>query len=169
MRRSTVKKLLGKGWSKEEISETAEALRKMRFSDKSKTLVYGQAVLFWMGFFVILIGNLLIGIVLVPFLFVMNRLIFDLIILILGFCFGMLTCVVFRDLEHLEKKHRMFLLFVVPVIALVNLLFVYLVAKRLNELFAIGALRENPFIMISLYVASFLAPYVYWLVFRKGR
>ena len=169
MRRSTIEKLLRKGWSRKEISETMEVLRKARFSDKSKTLVYGQAVLFWMGFFVILIGNLLIGIVLVPFLFVMNRLIFDLIILILGFCFGMLTCVVFRDLEHLETKHRMFLLFVVPVIALANLLFVYFVAKRLNELFAIGVLRENPFVMIFLYVVSFLAPYVCWLVFKKGR
>jgi len=169
MRRSTVERLLRKGWSREELARVEEIVKKVRLSDKSKTLVYGQAVLFWMGFFVILIGNLLIGIVLIPFLFVMNRLIFDLVILVFGFCFGLLTCIVFRDLEYLEKKHRMFLLLVVPVIALVNLLSVYLVAKRLNELFAIGALRENPFVMILLYVVSFLTPYFYWLIYRKGR
>ena len=169
MQRSSVNRLLKKGFSREELTKARKVIKQAMFADKSKTLVYGQEVLFWMGFFVILIGNLLIGVVLIPFLFVMNRFVFDLLIVVLGFCFGMLTCVVFRDLEHLEKKHRLFLLLIVPVIALVNLFFVYLVGKRLNELFSVGALRENPFVMMFLYVLAFLIPYFWWIVFKKGR
>lgn len=160
MKRATVQRLKQKGWAEEEISRANEIAEARLREDKSRTIVHMNRVLYWMAFFVIVIGNAMIATMLVPVLLVLNRGALDLVIIVLGFAFGLLFNLIITDIEHVTQRHHILIGLLIPAIAVLNLVAIVYLSNALNEALQLNAVRQNPVTVSLIYVIAFIIPFV---------
>ena len=149
-----------KGWSAKEISKAEKIIEKRHKSDKSKTKPYINRLIYWTVIFVIIIGNLMVSMLLVPFLIVLDKIALDFAIIILGLGFGALFTILVQSVEYIERKHHLLAAIIIPVSALINIFAVVWMANTLNDLFRFTNLRANPYIIGLMYVVAFVLPYI---------
>ena len=116
-------------------------------------------IVFWSAILVVVIGNLLMAIALIPFLAVLNKWFLDLIILLLGLVMGFLFNFLITNIGHLEKHHHYLAALILPIIAVVNVIFVVLIANQMAESIQIVNIRHNPWLIGILYGMAFIFPY----------
>lgn len=160
-------RLKKKGWSEKEIRRVKDILRKVRRSDRLRMIPHMQKLLFWSIFCLMLIGNFLLAVLLIPFLLLINRLFFDIIIVIIGLSFGTLFAFVVHDLEQLSKHHHLFMGLAIPFIAFINIFVIYGIALKLSTFFGFPILRENPIVISIIYAAAFVTPYLILFARKK--
>ena len=66
---------------------------------------------------------------------------------------------VIRSIEHLEKKHHIFLAILIPVAALVNIFIASRISNNLIEMLGLTNVHNSILIAI-VYAISFVLPYV---------
>jgi hypothetical protein len=164
MKEETIAELKRKGWSAAEIQKAEQTIRERKMMDKSRTSVFSNKIVYWMVIAVIVLGNFIVSILLIPFLLVLNRLALNLVIILLGFAIGLLFNFLINDVEHIGKKHHLLAGFLIPILALVNISVMINVANAINSALSIGALKEDPVTLSIMYVAAFILPYL-WTVF----
>jgi hypothetical protein len=169
MREKTLERLREKGWSKEDIKEAEEVVAKRKREDKSRTGTFMNKVLYWSAIIVIILGNFIISMFLIPFLLVLKKVSLDIIIVTIAFAFGLLFNLLVTDIEHLEKKHHIFALVVVPVIALINFIMMVNISNSIAETINLPITRQNPYFIGVIYVAAFILPYVVTLIRTRGK
>ncbi|MBW2981654.1 hypothetical protein KY343_02125 [Candidatus Woesearchaeota archaeon] len=167
MKKRNIRKLKEKGWSEEDIRKTEEIIERRRREDKSRTFISMNRVLYWSAIVVIVLGNFIISIFLIPFLLVLKKLSLDIIIVTIAFAFGLLFNLLITDIEHVEKKHHLFALIMIPLIALINFVIMVNVANSLGKAMNLSFVRENPYFISLLYIVAFILPYLYTLIIKK--
>lgn len=169
MKKEREEQLVRKGWSKEEISHAEKIIESRKFQDKSRSTVHTHRVLFWSVLVMMIIGNALVAVVLIPLLLVLTKLTMSLFVLVIGFSFGLLYNFLVWDIEEqLTKKHHLLAAFIVPGIAIFNLYAIVAMSNAINRLFEITEIQEDPLTISALYVVAFLLPYL-WTVFVKKK
>jgi len=148
-------KTLKAGWTEEKLKKAEKDLRRKHIHD-----VRLAKIVFWSTILVIVVGNLLMSVALVPFLAVLNRWFLDLVIVILGLVVGFLFNFLLTSIEHLEDHHKIIAAVIIPIIALVNVIFIVLVANEMIEAILIDNARHNPWLIGILYGTAFVLPYV---------
>ena len=156
-----------RGWSEEDIRKTEGIIEKRKREDKSRTLPSMNRVLYWSAVIVIVLGNFIISMFLIPFLLVLKRLSLDIIIVTIAFAFGLLFNLLILDIEHMERKHHLITLIIVPFIALINFIVMVNIANSLGEAMNLPFTRENPYFIGLIYVAAFVLPFLYTLIIKK--
>ena len=73
MKNKQIQKLKQKGWSEKDIMRTEEIINARHKFDKSRTVVHMSRIIYWTALLVIVIGNFVISMVLIPFLLVLNK------------------------------------------------------------------------------------------------
>lgn len=160
MKKEVIRKLKKKGWSEEDILKAHSIIEARKRLDKSRTLPYMNRTLYWMAFFVIIIGNFLVSLILIPILLVINKFGLDLIILFLGLALGLLFNLLITDIEYVDVRHHIIIGVIIPAIAIINFFFIVHVTNWLNSILKISIVRPAPYTVTLLYVAAFLAPYI---------
>ena len=69
MKKEAVKELKRKGWSEEEIIKAQKIIEARKMQDKSRSHPHSNRILYWSIIFVIIIGNAIISLLLVPFFY----------------------------------------------------------------------------------------------------
>ena len=142
MKNHTTKLLKKKGWVEEDIKKAEEIIAARRLKDKSKTLGHASNILYWSVFVLIVIGNFIISMALIPFLLVLSRGYVDVIIIIIGFSFGLLFNLILKDIEHVSKTHHVVTALIIPVIALMNFYVMTTVANAINNVLKLTVIRD---------------------------
>ena len=168
MRKKTIESLREKGWSAEDIKEAEEIIAKRKREDKSRTGLFMNKILYWSAIIVIVLGNFIISMFLMPFLLVLKKFSLDVIIVAIAFAFGLLFNLLVTDIEHLEKKHYIAAIVVVPSIALINFIMMVNIANSIAQTINLPIARQNPYFISVLYVVAFILPYVYTLIKTRG-
>ena len=167
MKKRSVRRLKEKGWPEEDIKKTEEIIERRRREDKSRTYVSMNRMLYWSALIVIVLGNFAISMFLIPFLLVLKKIGLDIIIVTIAFAFGLLFNLLVMDIEHVEKKHHLFAVIMIPIIALVNFIIMVNVANSLGEAMNLPITRQNPYFISLIYVIAFVLPYLYSLIIKK--
>jgi hypothetical protein len=136
--------------------------------DPEKYLHYHKrgARLHYIMFLIMLtIFNFLSFLALVPLMAIIKSSLLVLILGGIGLVFGMVYLYLIRDVEHLQPKHHIFAAFYIPIIAIVNIVVLYLVGRALQA----GGGYEYPFLISAsaIYVAMFLLPYAIASFFER--
>lgn len=168
MKRHTITRLKRRGWSEEDIAKAQLIIKARQIHDKSVSIVHANRILFWTAFIIIIIGNLLISIFLVPFLMVLNRQGIDLVIVVLGIAFGLLFNFIITDIEYLSKGHHYTAGIVIPLVAVINFFIITRLANSFAKLLGLGV-RHDPYTISIIYVAAFIAPFVIDRIIKKLR
>ena len=145
------------GWTDKKLEKSEKALRKVHIHEP-----YFSQIVFWSAILVLVVGNLLMSIALIPFLAVLNKWFLDLVILVLALVMGFLFNFLITNIGHLERHHHYLAAVILPVIAVVNMVFVVLMANQMIEAIQIDNVRHNPWVIGILYGAVFVFPYLYF-------
>ncbi|MFH1682184.1 MAG: hypothetical protein ABIA37_00145 [Candidatus Woesearchaeota archaeon] len=147
--------LLRKGWGEEELKKAEAILEKTATQE-----LFFSKIIFWSALVVIIFANLIISLVLVPFLIVLNQwaLYFTVIILagVIGFLYNFLVL----DMGHLEKKHHLMAGIIIPVLALANMIIMVLVSNRFIAELDLHNVPHNPWMIGLVFAAAFITPYL---------
>jgi len=160
MKKEVIDRLKKRGWSEEEILKAYSIIEARKRHDKSRSLPHMNRTLYWMTFFVIVIGNFLISLVLIPVLLTLNKFGLDIIVVVLGLVIGLFFNLLIKDIEHVDLKHHMLIGVTIPIIAIMNFFFVIYVTDWLNSILNISIVRPAPYTVTILYIIAFLTPYM---------
>ena len=145
--------LLDKGWSDQDLKKAEAALEKTEKKD-----IYLSKIVFWSALVVILIANLLVSLILVPFLIVFTTWMLYVTTIILAGTIGFLYNFLIMDIRHLEKKHHLLATILIPLIALTNLIITSLVANKIIQSIQLET-THNPYIVGAVFAVAFILPY----------
>ena len=168
MKNHTVKLLKKKGWTEEDIEKAESIIAARRLKDKSKSIAHANKLLYWSAFVLIIIGNFIISIALIPFLLVLSRGYLDAIIVVIGFSFGLFFNLILKDMEYISKAHHVITGFGIPLIALLNFFIMTRMANALNNVLQLSIVREDPFSIAAIYTVAFILPY-FWTFWIKKK
>ena len=147
--------LLKKGWNDKEIRKAEAILKK-----EEKIDVFFSKLVFWTVLIVILFANILVSLILVPFLIVFTPLILYLVIIILAGAIGFLYNFLINDIQHLERRHHALASIIIPLIALINMLLVVVISNKFITKLQINVSEHNPWLIAIVFAAAFIFPYV---------
>jgi hypothetical protein len=132
--------LLKKGFSKKEAKRTVEIIKKAKGKRSSK-IRFLDSVIYWVLLMVAIVGNMVISIILIPFL--------------LAFKFEQLI----REIEHIENKHQIIAWIFIPALAIINVYYMTSFANHLTETLKLPLALNSPIIVSVIYVIAFIFPY----------
>jgi Kef-type K+ transport system membrane component KefB len=143
-----------KGWNEQEITRAQSILEHRREHEKH----FSQIIL-WSALIVILFGNLMVTLILVPFLPLMSLPMAIIVTIILATSMGFLYNLLINDIGHLEKKHHIAAGIIMPILALFNMFLVVLISNKFNSGQLI-ANTHNPWILGIVFGIMFITPYL---------
>ena len=161
--------LLKKGFSKKEAQKTVDIIKKAK-EKKSLKIRFLDAVIYWVLLFVTIIGNLVISIILIPFLLAFKKIPLYLVIILLAAMFGYLFDILIRDIEHLENKHHIIAWVFIPALAIINTYYMTSFTNHLTEALKLPLAPHSPLLISVTYVSAFVLPYfIHNLVIHTSR
>ena len=158
-------KLIEKGWTKDEIAEAQSLLNKAKTHD-----LFFSKIVFWSALFVVVLGNLALSMILIPFLVIFQSWALHVIIIIVALMMGAIYSFLITDIGHLETKHHIAASIIVPVIALINLVVIVLVSNNFAKEIGTGKEPHNQWLVAAIFTVAFILPFLFhrlWNVVRK--
>lgn len=151
--------LIQKGWKKEEVEK---AMKTMYSAEPKKDIhdLQVNRILYWSTLLIAIIGNLVVSVVLVPFLLVLSSLPLYFVIFIIGLTFGALFNLLIRDIAYIDPRHHIIAGVFLPAIAIVTIVTVVNFANKFNTALKISPFHQNAIIVSTVYVIGFLIPYL---------
>ena len=146
-------KLLRKGWSDTHIHKAQAILHHNEKHD-----IFFAKFVFWTALLVIIFANVLVSLILIPFLLVFNGLFLYIIIVFLAGTIGFMYNFLVNDAEHLERRHHAIASIIIPIIALVNVLIMVVTSNRYAV--QVKAVPHNPILIAVVFAGVFILPYV---------
>ncbi len=104
-------------WNKEHISKTFEIVKRAKTKKQKHIRILDKSI-YWLILFIAIIGNFVISIPVILFLLVLGPIQLYPVIIILGIAFGLLIEILIRNLEHLEKKHHIIFVLIIPLLGI---------------------------------------------------
>jgi len=148
--------LLKKGWSEKELKKAEAALEKTELKD-----IFFSKITFWSALIVIIFANLIVSLILIPFLIVLNKWILYSTIVILAGVIGFLYNFLVLNIGHLEKKHHVLAGIIVPVLALANMIVMVSVSNQFIADLKVQNPPHNPYILGAIFAVAFILPYIF--------
>jgi len=148
-------KLMMKGWEEREIHKAEKILERAEKHD-----VFFSKIVFWSALIVIIFANIIVSLVLIPFLIVLNKWILYAIVVLLAGSIGFLYNFLITDIGHLEKKHHFLASIIVPIIALANMIVMVYVSNRFIADLKVENIPHNPWAVALVFMAAFILPYI---------
>jgi len=153
-----------KGWSKKDINKTIKIIQDAKKEKHPKIKVLDKLI-YWISLVFALVGNFIITLALIPELVALKGPILFIVIITLGFSFGLLFELLIRTIDNLKIKHHIFLGIIIPILSIINFIFLSNNMKRL-----IGIENpHNPIIIGAVYTIAFILPYIFYQIFLKDK
>ena len=151
--------LLKKGFSKKDAKETIRIIQKAE-EKKSPKIKFLDSIIYWVLLIVAIIGNMVISIILMPFLLAFKKIPLYTIIIILAAMFGFLFDQLINDIENLEKKHHIIAWIFIPSLAIINTYYMTSFTNHLTESLSLPLTLNSPLLISIVYVFAFILPYI---------
>ena len=163
--KNLIKRLEKRGWSEKEISKAVEIIHNAKQLKTQETRFFEKRI-YWILLFVIIAANFAISVALIPILMTLNGMLLYFIIIVLGIIFGLLFELVIRSIEHLEKRHHILLVILIPLTALANVFVISRISNNLSQVLSLKNI-QNPILISIIYAASFVLPYIIYRFILK--
>ncbi|MFA6461467.1 MAG: hypothetical protein WCV90_04310 [Candidatus Woesearchaeota archaeon] len=147
-----VPQLRQKGWSEKEILRAKSILERAEVHD-----VFFARMVFWSALVVIVFANLLISLIMIPFLIFLNSWVLYSIVALLGLMIGFVYNFLITDIKHLTWHHHLLAGILLPVIALINMIVMVLFSNRYAEKAAFSH-TNSPWIIGIIFAVMFILP-----------
>ncbi|MBW2967754.1 hypothetical protein KY362_04665 [Candidatus Woesearchaeota archaeon] len=159
MPKSLRQRLVEKGWSEEEIEKTMHIMFSPEKRDKHAHYIAStHPIIYWVGLFIAIIGNILLSVTLIPFLMILSSAQLYIILGVVGAIFGAMFNHILRDIEHVDEKHHVMAGVFIPGVALITVYMMTTVANAFNEVIN-NPNPHNAIILSVIYIVCFSAPY----------
>ncbi len=116
-------------------------------------------IVYWTTLLVLIIANLLMSMVIIPFLLLASGLNFYIILAVLGIFFGYVFALLISNIENLDAHHHLIAAFFIPIFAIINLIIISTSLEGITSLLGIASQKE-PLTVSLVYAVFFLLPYV---------
>ena len=153
-----IKRLEKKGWNKKEIIKTVGIIRNAK-QNKTKENLFLEKRIYWILLAVIVTANFAISVALIPILMALNGMPLYFTIILLGIIFGLFFELVIRSIEHLERKHHLFLAVLIPLTALANAFAISNTSNNLSKTLNLTNMHNSMAIALA-YASSFVLPFI---------
>ena len=154
MKHTTKRNLGKKGWTAEELDKVEAIIDRAEPRD-----VHFSKIVFWSALVVIVFGNIIVSVVLIPFLIALNTwVIYALVVLMAGIV-GFLYNLLITDIGHLRKKHHVLAGIIIPILAFANMIIMVLVSNRFAADLKIKNAHE-PLVLGIIFAVVFIIPAV---------
>ena len=160
-----IDRLEKRGWASKEIEKAVNIIENAK-QDKTKENSFLEKRVYWILLAVIIAGNFAISVALIPLLMALKGTFLYLVLSVLGIIFGLLFELAIRSVEHLERKHHLFLAVLIPLIALANIFIVSNVSNNLMLELNLKNIHDSASIGF-VYAASFVLPYIIYRFILK--
>ena len=145
-----------KGWSEEEVKKAESILEKEEKHD-----AHFSKIVFWSALVVIIFANLIVSLVLIPFMIVLYKWVLYSVTILLAGTVGFLYNFLITDIGHLEKKHHLLAGIIVPIVALINMIIMVIVANKfITDFKIVSHSTHNPWLIAIIFSIAFITPYL---------
>ncbi len=151
-------KLQQKGWDDKEIKQAEAILKQSTHHDK-----FFAKIILWSALLVIVVGNILVSVVFIPFIQFFPSWVLYTLLVLLGLTIGFLYNFLITDIGHLESKHHIAASVVVPIAAFINFGLVFFAITQLYEKTA-----HNPILIAISYTVAFILPMIGRAIYIKS-
>ena len=151
--------LLKRGFSKKDAQKTIDIIQKAE-EKKSTKIKFLDTIIYWILLIVAIIGNMVISIILMPFLLGFKTIPLYLIIIVLAAMFGFLFDQLIRDIENLENKHIILAWAFIPALAIINTYYMTSFTNHVTQTLDLPLLIHSPILISVFYVFAFVLPYI---------
>lgn len=148
-------KLAEKGWNEQQIHRAQTILDRAEPHD-----VFFSKIVFWSAILVIIFANLLVSLILIPFLIIFNNLILYSIIILLAGAIGFLYNYLITDIGHLERKHHVAASIIIPLLALANMIVMIYISNRFIQDLKVKNPLHDPWLISIIFVLAFILPFL---------
>ena len=148
------KELKKKGWTKEEITKAQAILDKSKHHD-----VHFSKIVFWSALLVIILGNIIVSLILLPFLIVFQSWLLYGFFTVIALVMGSLYSFLITDIDHLEKKYHIIATIIIPIIAFINLIVIVIVSNSFIAKLPGNNSPHNQWILSILFAVAFVMPF----------
>lgn len=148
-----LEKLRQKGWPEQDIKRAGQVLETTHHHD-----LFLSKIVFWSALIVIVFANLIVSLIMIPFLIVFSDWLIYIIIIILAGMIGFLYNFLITDIGYLEKKHHIIAGILIPVIAIANIFAMVFTANKFIATFKLTNVH-NPIIISIIFAVAFILPY----------
>ncbi len=144
-----------KGWREDELVKAEAILNKSTLHD-----IFFSKIVFWSAMVVIVFANLLISVILIPFLIALYDLVLYAIVAVLGLVIGFLYNFLITDIGLLETKHHRIASVIIPIVAMGNIVIMVVTSNRFIESIQLNNSSHNPWIVAAVFGGAFILPYI---------
>ena len=144
-----------KGWTEQEIERAKNIIEKHEWHD-----VFFSKIVFWSALLVTIFANLLVSLILIPFLIVLNEWVLFSVVALLGLMIGFVYNFLITDIGHLEKKHHVWAGIILPIITLANLAVMVIYSNRFITELKVNNPLHNPWLIAGLFSIAFILPFL---------
>jgi len=159
-------RLKEKGWTQKEINKALRIIEGSK-KKKSKTILLFDKMVYWLALMLAIVGNIILSVVLIPFLLALENVYLYFVIIVIAFSFGLLFSILLKDIDGLDKRHHVIAGIFLPCLALINVYVMVNLANYLDKVFKTAAAPHSPLLISVVYVAFFIVPYIFNLLARK--
>ncbi len=152
-------KLRKKGWPEEEIEKTVRILQAGEQKKSQSRIGSLSPLIYWGALVLTMVGNLIVSVVMVPFLVMLKGLELYFTIMILGGAFGLLFNLIINDIEHMDTEHHVVAGAFIPAIAAINVFIIVKLSNILGDALKIN-IKQNAIFVSAVYVGAFMTPYL---------
>lgn len=150
--------LANKGWGRADVRKAADILAHAEAS-KSASMRFVEQSAFWVALLIAIFGNLVISVVLVPFLLLLKGIGLYFTVFIVGATFGLLFNVIIGYIEELKEGQHIIAGAFIPALALINIYLIAHFSNRLEILLLLPTPAHSPLAVSVTYVIAFVLPY----------
>jgi hypothetical protein len=145
--------LQAKGWSDRELLRAEQILERAEEHD-----IFLSRFVFWSAVIIVIISNIIVSLVLIPFLVFFQPWALYLVLILLAALVGWVYNFLITDVKHLERKHHILAGIIVPLIALGNTALIVIMVQKFMEKGAISSSTVSPWVMGILFGVVFIIP-----------
>ena len=151
-------KLKKKGWDEDEIRRALNILKYGKSTEKNYYF-YTKKMTYWAALIFLILINMILSVMFVPFLIVGKHTTIYLLIILLAAGLGYIFTFLLKDIQRNDPQHHIIAGIFMPTIALIN---IYIVVNLTNYFIILTEFKQelySPILVTALYVISFMAPY----------
>ena len=154
-------RLAEKGWSRAEIDRAANILHGKEDPGKIYFQKRMNPVVYWLTLIVSIIANMVVSVVLIPFLLTVQEVLtLYSIVALLALAFGFFFNLLLTDIENVDPKHHVIAGIFIPALAIINILIVINITSVISRTLFGSQLQQNAIAIAVIYVVAFIAPYL---------
>lgn len=153
MKKTSKQHLQKKGWSEKEIKKAVDLLEREERHDPIL-----MKLVFWSALIVIIFANLIVSLILIPFLIVLNSATLYFIIIILAGTIGFLYNFLITDMGHFGRKHHIAASIIIPIIAIANMIIMVTLGNKFITSLNINNVEHSPWLVAIVFAVAFILP-----------